>query len=246
MIIAAREKTRTSAVATNTKLVQSLLQEVDTLLVGGNQLFREGLKRLFEGSPVMVAGEADSLAEAVSSLEGGAPAVVVLLQVPNSAAEVEAMRRAWPETRVVVLAGQGDAGAMSRAMEAGIDGYLLTDMSPAALIHSISLVVMGENVFPTRLAFDLFRGGRGMEAPERRSTRLTRREIDILHGLLDGLSNKVIARNLGTTDATVKAQLRHLLRKIGAENRTQAALWARENGVAAMDSAAREGRAYAA
>jgi len=226
---------RNAPSAAGSKLIQSLIREVDGLLIGGDQLFREGLKRLFEGSPVNVEEDADSLTVAMESGRSQGPDVVVLLDPIVERESVERMRAVWPRTRVVVLAGRGDTAALKQAMAVGIDGYLPTDMSPVALVHSIHLVVMGENVFPTRMASDLLRGDRAGDGQTAGATRLTRREVDILRGLLDGQSNKNIGRMLGTSDATVKAQLRHLLRKIGAENRTQAALWARENGIGAAD-----------
>jgi len=119
---------------------------------------------------------------------------------------------------------------LTAALRAGVDGCLFKDMSPVALVQAINLVALGENVAPLRMARSLAEGGRGRAATVGEA-RLTPREKDILYGLLAGHSNKVIANNLGTTDMTVKAQLRHLLRKIGATNRTQAALWARENGI---------------
>src|SRR3546814_489306 len=144
---------------------------------------------------------------------------------------MEEVARRWPEASAVVLSSRAEPGDMAQALDAGIGGYLLTDMSPAALAQAIGLVALGENVFPTRLSAGLSGAPRTSASTSRRTT-LTPREIDILHGLLDGRSNKVIARSLGTTDATVKAQLRHLLRKICVDNRTQAALWAREHGLA--------------
>lgn len=206
---------------------------LDAVLVGGDLLFREGLKRVFSETPIRVCAEAEAL-DAIHKLSPAmAPDVVVLLDpamVRDGAGALAELRRAWPGARMVVLARRPDAGLLSTAVEAGIDGYLLTDMSPAALVHALNLVRLGENVFPTRLAAELVRP-RAAEGRTGRPINLTGRELDILRGLLDGQSNKMIANRLGTTDATVKAQLRHLLRKIGAENRTQAALWARERGI---------------
>ncbi|MBT6314804.1 MAG: response regulator transcription factor [Alphaproteobacteria bacterium] len=136
----------------------------------------------------------------------------------------------WRHARIVTLSNGADEAMLTAALRAGVDGCLFKDMSPVALVQAINLVALGENVAPLRMARSLAEGGRGRAATIGEA-RLTPREKDILYGLLAGHSNKVIANNLGTTDMTVKAQLRHLLRKIGATNRTQAALWARENGI---------------
>jgi two-component system nitrate/nitrite response regulator NarL len=117
-------------------------------------------------------------------------------------------------------------------LDAGLDGYLLSDLSPAALVQSLQLVLLGEKVFPTSLAALLVSGltdnvvtmpggGRG----------LSEREGQILRFLVHGESNKMIANHLGITEATVKVHLKTVLRKIGALNRTQAAIWALNNGL---------------
>lgn len=209
------------------------LPDVQTHLIGGDLLFREGLKGLFSGSPIRVCGEAASIAEAVADGAEITPDVVILLDAPRGGPEE--LRRVWPDVRCVVLARSATAEALRTAIRLGIDGYLLTNMSPSALVQAISLVKTGESVFPTRLTAEVLEGSRSPDMVSCRAANLTPRETDILHGLLNGHSNKVIANTLGTTDATVKAQLRHLLRKIGAENRTQAALWARAQGLAAKE-----------
>ena len=211
--------------------------DVDIVVIGGDLLFREGLKRLFADSPIRVCGEAETIREAGALTLETAPDVAILLDAgfDKDQAALGELRAAWPNVRTVVLARRADPSMLAAAVDAGVDGCLLTDMSPAALVQSLNLVRLGENVFPTRLAADLVKPRGAIEGPSGRPINLTGREIDILRGLLNGQSNKMIANRLGTTDATVKAQLRHLLRKIGADNRTQAALWARENRIGAED-----------
>lgn len=205
---------------------------VTAVIVGGDLLFREGLKRLFTDGPIELIGEIESLDDIATVDDGtGTPDVTIVIDAAiRTGGEPwgERIRRQWPDTRLVLLANGADEAGLPNAIVNGADGCLFKDMSPRALVQAIGLVALGENVFPTRLMRALVGGGvvtRGQASP-----RLTPREKDILHGLLAGHSNKMIANNLGTTDMTVKAQLRHLLRKIGAQNRTQAALWAREHG----------------
>ena len=203
------------------------------VVVGGDMLFREGLKRLLQTAPFELLGEAEKLAELEAVKAAGAePEIVVMIDAPADpkAEWVGELKTLWRGARVVTLSNGVDETMLTAALRAGVDGCLFKDMSPAALVQAINLVALGENVAPLRMARSLAEGGRGRAASVSEA-RLTPREKDILYGLLAGHSNKVIANNLGTTDMTVKAQLRHLLRKIGAANRTQAALWARENGI---------------
>lgn len=206
-----------------------------TLLVGGDGLFREGLKRLFTDTAIQVLGETDGLAgvRPMTRTIGGID-LLLLLEMSSEegdlTAQVAGLRRELPALRLVVVTGATDPDRFSRALDAGVDGYLLRDISRAALLQSLGLVMLGENVFPTRLTADIL-GSRPIATadpamPSLALSRLSRREKSILRCLIDGHQNREIAEQLRITEATVKVQVRRLLGKIGAANRTQAAIWA--------------------
>ena len=218
-------------------------RQVDTMtsatvfLIDSNKLFREGMKRLFDGSPFQVVGEAGSLRDGIASA-AELPSLVLVDPASGNEEEVEAMRalRAeHPGLRIVVLTSDLCTRRLSGALGAGADGYLMKDIACESLMQSLKLVMMGEKVFPTHLA-ELLVSGRaeeiGTEQPARRKG-LSQREVQILRCLLNGHSNKTIANHLSITEATVKVHLKSLLRKINASNRTQAAIWAMNNGIAA-------------
>ena len=212
---------------------EPLSQRVNVVLIGGDALYREGVKSLLNRNGLAVVGEFDTMTASGSLSPGGQEPAVVLAVSPDLAGPSARNWRQqftdrWPRARVLVLAHPGEDGTLAAALRAGADGCLFTDVSADALIQSIRLVALGEGLFPSRLGALLAQAGASCARP-----RLTPRERDILRGLLSGHSNKMIANDLGTTDMTVKAQLRHLLRKLGVANRTQAALWAREQGIAA-------------
>ena len=211
------------------------MDSITTFLIDSNKLFREGMKLLFDGTPFQVVGEAGSVREGIGSA-GAVPALVLVDTVSGSEEEVEAMRalRAeHPGLRIVVLTSDLCTRRLSGALGAGADGYLMKDIACESLMQSLKLVMMGEKVFPTHLA-ELLVSGRteeiGAEVPARRKG-LSQREVQILRCLLNGNSNKLIANHLGITEATVKVHLKSLLRKINASNRTQAAIWAMNNGI---------------
>ncbi|WP_448191204.1 LuxR C-terminal-related transcriptional regulator [Azospirillum sp. sgz301742] len=214
------------------------MDPVNVFLIDANKLFREGMKRLFESSPFKVIGEAGSLREGLPAAEaaGGGPELILIDLASGGDDEVEALRalRARnPQIRVVILTGTLDTRLLSGALGAGADGYLMKDIACEALMQSLRLVMMGEKVFPTHLAALLVSGRTdemGGEAPTRRKG-LSQREVQILRCLLNGNSNKMIANHLKITEATVKVHLKSLLRKINASNRTQAAIWALNNGI---------------
>lgn len=240
VIMLGQTDNRSLKVESRAVIAASDVEASRVLIVGGDMLFREGLKRLLQTAPFEVVGEAERLADLEAAKAANVdPDIIVVIDAPADpkAEWVGEVRNLWNDCRIVSLSNGADETMLTAALRAGADGCLFKDMSPAALVQAINLVALGENVAPLRMARALAEGGRGRAASVGEA-RLTPREKDILYGLLAGHSNKVIANNLGTTDMTVKAQLRHLLRKIGATNRTQAALWARENGIDRDDDTA--------
>jgi two-component system nitrate/nitrite response regulator NarL len=216
-----------------------MMDRLGIFLIDPNQLFREGLKRLLSEQKCAVVGEAKTLEEALPEIGAGRGIDLVVFdcEAPegsNPAAAIRTLRSALPTVRVVVLTNNATPGLFGRAIGWGIDGYLLKDMSPEALTRSLQLVTMGQQIFPTRLTVSLL--GTGAPAPEKTAAvagrGLSQREDQILHFLVSGASNKLIARELDLSEATIKVHVKGLLRKVQASNRTQAAIWALNNGYA--------------
>lgn len=129
---------------------------------------------------------------------------------------------------IILLADEADALAIGDALIAPLAGILTYEMPIETLVQSLHLICAGERVFPGGLV----PGNRPpppSSAPRFRGRGLSPREREVLSHLLAGHSNKVIARHLGTSEATVKIHLKNLLRKIRVGNRTQAAVWALSN-----------------
>ncbi|MFV3126039.1 LuxR C-terminal-related transcriptional regulator [Niveispirillum sp. KHB5.9] len=205
------------------------------ILIDANKLFREGLSRLLLDVPFQVTAEYASVDEAMADPSVRAELVLVDPGEDMGAlARIGQLRQQRPEAPVVILTGGLDARRLTQALEAGVSGYLMKDMSADALAQSLRLVMMGEKVFPTHLA-ELLVTGQVQPQPATEITALrkglSQRETQILRCLIDGDSNKIIAGSLGITEATVKVHLKSLLRKINAVNRTQAAIWAMNNGL---------------
>lgn len=221
------------------------MDATQTMLIDANKLFREGLRRLLDGSPFSIVSEAGNLREAASIVEqSDTPPLLVLVDLATgNEEEAEALRRLrrlLPESRIVVLTSELCTRRLANALEAGADGYLMKDLSSEALTQSLRLAMMGEKVFPTHLAALLINGrvnAPTIEMPVSRKG-LSQREVQILRCLLNGDSNKMIANQLNITEATVKVHLKSLLRKINASNRTQAAIWALNNGIGGDQMAA--------
>jgi two-component system, NarL family, nitrate/nitrite response regulator NarL len=210
---------------------------IKVVLIGTNRLFRQGLHRLLDPEQFIVIGEARDFVALDELLRDGlAPDLVVADLHGCLDAHFDCLRhlRASQEAlRVVVLANELCVADMARLLNAGADGYLVNELSAEALSLSLLLVMQGEKVLPSTFAGVLGndRGEAGNGTLVQAQRNLTEREKQILACLLNGCSNKHIARALAISEGTVKVHLKSLMKKIAAANRTQAALWARNHGI---------------
>ena len=212
-----------------------------TVLLVGAQLFREGLKGLLGGLIFSAVGEAGTLAEAHRWLCGPQardqrPQILLIyldghLDIDNTEI-LRAIRRDQPAVKVIVLGAAASLTPLWRAYPTAIDGYLLKDVSAAALMHALHLVLSGQQILPPAPPAVTPGPRPTQKAPiyAKAMPALSAREAQILQFLVGGSSNKAIARDLTISSETVKVHMRALLRKLDARNRTQAALWALENG----------------
>ncbi len=212
-----------------------------TMVVGESRLFREGLASLLSNTPYKVASVGDICDVPKILDEAGKPPELVLFGLATNhddgLDELIRVRESYPDSRIVVLESTPSKRNFTQCLSVGVDGYLLTDISPEVLLESLRLIFLGEKVFPTILAAwivdddeDVFSG-----PTELGDKALTRRELEILCLVIEGKSNKTIANSLRISDATVKIHLRRILKKIHATNRTQAAVWAVNHGLALTD-----------
>ena len=194
------------------------LASVDVVLVGGDRLFRAGLQRLFENTALNLLAEADTMAgPGCRHGSPGTPDVLIAIDLEMPETDSDAwhgqFKQQWPSIRVIALITRNDDRAAIAALRNGLDGC-------SSLICRRKLWCMPSNWSPWALMFSPPGVGRSFAQQSAQPNRphLTPREHDILQGLLSGHSNKLIANTLGTTDMTVKAQLRHLLRKLNVSN----------------------------
>lgn len=209
---------------------------VHTAIIGGDPLFREGLRRILEDTRYSTDVIATSIEDAMRY--HNSVNLVLLLEFadgdPQFVDGLATLLAEWPNARVVAIV-ENRSGQLVAALKAGVHGYLARYISAEALLRFLALIVLGQRVFSTKslnLPKDLDCTVPAetvrQEALAARidSTALTPRERAMLTFLVEGRSNKVIARQLGIAEATVKAQMARLFGKIGASNRTQAAVLA--------------------
>jgi two-component system, NarL family, nitrate/nitrite response regulator NarL len=217
---------------------------IKILLVDAHQLSREGLRRLLVSETHDVIGAARSLDEAIEQVTNGLAPDLLICGLEDSAADdqcaiVDRIRSSFPNLKIVILADSVSSNLLLQAINAGVNACLLRDMSLEALSRSLELVMLGQQIFPTQAALTLVANRAappahaGSSAPADATVRarsVSSREGEILRSLLSGHSNKMIARQLGISEATVKVHLKGVMRKINAQNRTQAAMWGLANG----------------
>lgn len=207
------------------------------LIADDHALFRRGLSLLLRQLyPDAELAEATDIAGALALGDRLAQCDVVLLDLTMPGMEgfagLERLHAAAPAARIVMLSASADLESIRRAMAAGARGYVLKSGSDETLRHALSLVMAGEIYVPPVVLAELDRPRGGLELPADSPLRsLTERQRQTLLLLVQGLSNKEIARQLGLLESTVKAHLKVILKKLGAGNRTQAALLATQLGL---------------
>ncbi len=200
------------------------------LLVDDHPLLRKGVSQLLElESDIKVIGEAANGEDAVRKAVQLEPDLILLdlsMKGMDGIETLAAMRAADVIARIVVFTVSDDRSDVVSALKSGADGYLLKDTEPEELVENIRQACSGKLVLSKDLAEVLalsYRNETKTQGPDLQS--LTRRELQILKYIAEGLSNKLIGRKLDIAESTVKVHVKHLLKKLGLRSRVEAAIW---------------------
>ena len=204
---------------------------IRVLLADDHAVVRQGLRTFLDlQEDIEVVAEASDGEEAVAAAERLDPDVVLLDLVMPRLDGLGALRRLREgRARVLVLTSFGDDDKLFAALRGGAAGYLLKDVQPPELVRAIRSAHAGESplspAIATRVVEEVAQGGPAAHDD------LTPRELDVLTLIARGRSNKLIARELGVAEKTVKTHVSHILAKLGVSDRTQAALYAVRQGL---------------
>lgn len=215
--------------------------DIEVALLSSNGILREGLRHILTSHSLRMTcavNDPGAISFPDETVDRGATRIIIVDD--GTASEClelcDAVRQRHPDARLVILADRFDFDAVVGAFRQGIDGYLVKEISSEPLIGVLRLVALGEKVLPSEMATCM--GERPYPitcSADLSDVNLSEREIEVLRLLIMGSANKVIGRRLGICEATVKVHVKAALRKLRVENRTQAAIWAVQRGLAGYD-----------
>ena len=199
---------------------------ISVIVVDDHTVVREGLSLLVAGEDDLdVIAAVDSGEAAVAAVGRQVPDVVLMDLAMPGIGGVEATRLITESSAaaVVVLTTFGESERVLAALDAGAVGYLLKDSQPSQLLAGIRSAASGGSPLDPRVARALLDA---RHAPTAKAPALTEKQQEVLDLVARGLSNRLIARQLGISEKTVKAHLTAIYSTLGVTDRLQAALWA--------------------
>lgn len=197
------------------------------MIVDDHPLMRRGVRQLLELDPrfevVAEAGDGASAIDLANRLDIDVILLDLNMKGMSGLDTLNALRRDGVTAQIIILTVSDASSDIFALIDAGADGYLLKDSDPEVLLEAIRAGAKGSKVFSERVSQYLHE--REMfGAEEDPFSVLTERELDVLHELAQGLSNKQIASVLNISEQTVKVHIRNLLRKLNVRSRVAATI----------------------
>jgi DNA-binding NarL/FixJ family response regulator len=206
-----------------------MTNKIRLLIADDHEVVRSGLKSMFAGTEIKVAGEVASGTAAVKyALENEVDVVLLDIRMPDGdgLTALGRIKLDKPNLPILILSTFDNPTYVARAVALGASGYLLKGCTREELLTGIRTAATGENTWTRE---ELRRVTGALATPRLTAdveVPLTQRESEVLRQLAYGLTNKEIANTLRISYETVKEHVQHILRKIGVSDRTQAAVWA--------------------
>lgn len=206
---------------------------VKVIIADDHILMREGIRQLleFDGS-VEVIDEANDGEECLEKIVKNLPEVLLLdINMPkkNGIEVLEEIKKRKMKVKVLILTVHDEVEYLLKAVDIGADGYILKDSESAELKRAINTVVSGENYIQPKLIPALNNRLVARDVDKDKIESLTKRELEVLIQVANGMFNKEIATSLNISERTVKNHLSNIFKKIDVSDRTQAAVFAIKN-----------------
>jgi DNA-binding NarL/FixJ family response regulator len=207
--------------------VSASVAPIRILTVDDHPLLRAGIEALVSSQADMrVVAECSNGRDAIQQFRAHRPDVTLMdLQMPEMSGTdaIIAIRNEFPNARIIVLTTYGGDGQALRALQAGARGYLLKDAVQEELLDTIRAVHAGKKTLSPTVSREI--------AQHATDDALTKGEIDVLRLIAEGKANKQIADCLSIAEETVKSRVKNILSKLGADDRTHAAMVGLKRGI---------------
>lgn len=210
--------------------------KIEIIIADDHMMIREGLKQLLELDGTMkVIAEANDGEECLNLLNKKIHLDILLLDInmpkKNGIEVLEYIKQNKIPVKVLILTVHNEVEYLLKAVDIGIDGYLLKDSSYDELKEAIDVVISGNTYIQPSLLPALNESMEDYALDKEKIECLTKRELDVLRLISEGCSNKKISDELTISERTVKNHISHIFRKIDVEDRTQAAVFAIRNKI---------------
>lgn len=200
------------------------------MLVDDHAVLRDGLRSILEIEPdIEVVGEAVSGNEVLSIVEQCVPDVILMdINLPGKdGVEVTALvKKHFPRSKILVLTTYDHEEYFMSSLRAGADGYLLKDATSEQVVEAIRTVYQGNSIIHPSMTRKLVTYHQQQQGVKPNEHELTEREKEVLLALVNGLSNKEIAKQLFISDKTVKIHISKIFKKLNVKSRSQAVIYA--------------------
>lgn len=211
------------------------MSQIRVLIVDDHSLVRQGLKKVLElEDDIRVVGEAENGRKALEVAKTTQPDVVLMdISMPdmNGIEATRAFKKQGFKCAILVLTIHDDREYLFEIVRAGASGYVLKDIEPQKLVEAIRAVSKGNTYIQPNLTLDLITEFNRLSSKTKllKENPLTKREMEVLRLITEGMTNAEIARKLYISEKTVKNHVSRILRKLNVEDRTQAAVFAIKN-----------------
>ena len=208
---------------------------IEVMISDDHMLMREGIRQLleFDGS-IKVVAEASNGVECLEKVVSVKPDVLLLdINMPkkNGIEVLEEIKKNKIDTKVLILTVHNEVEYLLRAVDIGVEGYILKDAESAELKSAIYHIIAGENYIQPSLIPALNNRLINRDSDKAKIDSLTNREREVLVHVANGMFNKEIALNLNISERTVKNHISNIFKKINVNDRTQAAVFAIKNNL---------------
>lgn len=211
------------------------MEKINVMLVDDHSMIREGLKQLLEfDGTIKVVGEASNGIECLEKIYVCNPDVLLLdINMPemNGIEVLKKMKADNSQIKVLILTVHNEMDYLMKAVDIGVDGYILKDSESSELKKAIMAVKDGENYIQPSLIPALNSQLVNRDSDKDMISSLTNRELEVLVQVANGMFNKEIATNLNISERTVKNHISNIFKKIDVSDRTQAAVFAIKNNI---------------